>query len=124
MDIRERVARFRITASSWIAYPEMRSALSRRHREGGLTAGDYENSLKIFDRDWTRFGKVPCDSEICRAAGELASRHRLRGMDAIHLASGLYLREREAKKAIEFLRADARHNRAAIEEGLSASFPA
>jgi len=47
----------------------------------------------------------------------------LRGMDAIHLASALCMRERDPTEPLEFLSADVRLNQAAAKEGLLVQFP-
>lgn len=81
-------------ASSIIAYAEARSGLARRMREGDFTSEDYADILQGLDADWSTFARLPVLESIVRRAGALAQRHELRGCDAVHLASALYLAER------------------------------
>ena len=76
-----------IVATSQIAYPETRAALARRRREGALSAGAFAMAKRTFDADWARYFAVEVTASLCREAGELAERLRLRGYDSVHLAS-------------------------------------
>ncbi len=84
-EVQARVEGAGVVATSIIAYPEAHAALARRQREGA----------------WMR-------------AGALAIRHRLRGMDAIHLAS--YVERLGRGDPLEFLSHDAQLMRAATRE--------
>jgi predicted nucleic acid-binding protein len=106
-------------ASSLVAYPEMRSALARRRREGHLEEAAYESSLRDFRRDWRTVRRISATEELVEEAGELADRHGLRGMDAIHLASALFLRASLGTKGLVFSTADVRLARAAKAEGMT-----
>ena len=123
-EVREKMSRSSMTASSWIAYPEMHCAFSRRHREGTITAREHREQLDWFERDWADFMKIKCDERISRLAGEMASRHRLRGMDSIHLASAIQLRRQNQSGDFEFLSADIRLNEAAKKEKFHKLFSA
>ena len=76
-----------VVATSQIAYPETRAALARRRREGALTAGAFATAKRTFDADWAKYFVVGVTPSLCREAGELAERLRLRGDDSVHLAS-------------------------------------
>ena len=76
-----------IVATSQIAYPETRAALARRRREGALSAGAFATAKRTFEADWARYFAVEVTAALCREAGELAERLRLRGYDSVHLAS-------------------------------------
>jgi predicted nucleic acid-binding protein len=78
-----------VVATSGIAYPETRAALARRRRERALTVAAFTRAKRAFDDDWTRYLAVEVSAPVCREAGELAERYRLRGYDAVHLASYL-----------------------------------
>lgn len=79
--------------TSMVAYAEVRSALSRVHREGNLDDGQHRNAVSDFDKDWSTFDHVDVLAPLAHHAGELAETHALRGFDAVHLASALYAGE-------------------------------
>lgn len=76
-----------LIATSQIAYPETRAALARRRRERALSAGEFATAKRTFDADWAGYVAVEVTASLCREAGELAERLRLRGFDGVHLAS-------------------------------------
>ena len=45
----------------------------------------------LFHRDWNSFHRIHVEDSLARKAGELVRKHKLRGADAIHLASALFL---------------------------------
>ena len=69
------------------AFPEARAAFARRRRERLLTDRELAAIVAQLDRDWPRFVTLPLGPDIALAAGRLASVHRLRGADAVHLAT-------------------------------------
>lgn len=80
-----------VVATSVIAYPEARAAVARRVREAVLTP---DQALRIkagLAADWGAFWVIPVRDDIARTAGDLSELHALRGMDALHLASALWL---------------------------------
>lgn len=113
----ERVAEARIIVTSVITFPEMCSALARRRREGTLGESIFKSCLEEFRKQWPELIKVQADDRVISDAGDLALRHKLRGMDAIHLASGVQFRNRNSSIDIEFLSADEHLNAAARKEG-------
>lgn len=72
--------------SSVIAYAECRSAIARAAKAGRVDAAAAVRSL---DRVWDAVQTLDVDVRLSARAGELASRHLLRGMDSLHLASAL-----------------------------------
>ena len=86
-DVQALVADARVAATSDVAYPEMRTALARRHRDGSLSAAHFRAAKRALDADWPSYVAVTATSALCREAGSLAERYRLRGFDSIHLAS-------------------------------------
>jgi uncharacterized protein len=44
-----------------------------------------------FQQEWTAIGVIEVDQPLVERAGELATAHRLRSLDAIHLAAGMLL---------------------------------
>jgi uncharacterized protein len=109
-------------ASATIAYPELYSGLTRRHREGALSQLQYRLACRRVERDWTALVKVELGAEILTSARGLIQRHGLRAFDAIHLASALGL-QAAANEPVTFVAADARLLRAAASERLATVNP-
>ncbi len=116
--VRDLVESAELVATSVVAYAEARAALARQRREGGLTSGGYDRAKKDFEQDWPRYLSVEVSETVCRSAGDLAEKHRLRGFDGLHLASYLSLHEDGAPE-IRFSAFDAALNRAARKEAAS-----
>jgi len=110
-----------LRATSVIAYAEMRSVLARKRRTGELHGDECREAVRDFEADWSRLMHVALSEELVSDAGDLADRHALRGMDAIHLASALWLRTQEGRDRIVFPTSDTALVRAAHKEGLSTS---
>lgn len=113
-----RVGDAEAVATVRVAYAEARAALARHRREGGLTPVGLRQAVRELDREWGMYNVVDVNDPLVRRAGALAERHALRGYDAVHLAAALDLRA--AGGEVEFLSFDARLNRAARRERLSA----
>ena len=105
-------------ASSRIAYAEVRSAFARKRREGLLSFGDYTEAVSALRAEWRRFVVVDVTQEVVELAGGLCDTHRLRGMDAIHLASAKVLAA-EANVPLRISSSDPRLREAATAEGLA-----
>lgn len=86
-DVKRLLADAAVVFTSQVAYPQTRSALARRRREGHLSAASFGAAKKDFEADWTLFARVETTAVLCAEAGELAERYELRGFDSIHLAS-------------------------------------
>ncbi len=109
-------------AAATIAYPELYSGLTRRHREGVLSQVQYRLACRRVERDWSALVKVELAAEILSAARDLIPRHGLRAFDAIHLASALGL-QAAANEPVTFVAADQRLLRAAASERLATLNP-
>jgi predicted nucleic acid-binding protein len=114
--VRSLVEESSLIATSVIAYAEARAAFARRTREGSLSAREHRQVRLDFDSDWPLFLSLEVTEPIARDAGELAHRHALRGVDAVHLASYLALASRMAGEAMQFSSFDARLSAAAERE--------
>lgn len=66
-----------------------------------------------FEADWPRYLAVGVSAAICREAGVLAERYRLRGYDSVHLACYLEIARAVGAAGIQFSSFDDRLNRAA-----------
>ena len=111
--VRRLISQATVVATSGIAYPETRAALARRRRERALTPVAFSHATRAFEDDWPRYLAVDVSASICREAGELAERFRLRGYDAVHLASYLEVARRAGLTETRFSSYDERLNRAA-----------
>jgi predicted nucleic acid-binding protein len=111
--VRRLVAQATVVATSGIAYPETRAALARRRRERALSPTAYGIATRAFEDDWSRYLAVDVSAAICREAGNLAERYRLRGYASVHLASYLEIASRAGVAETQFSSFDDRLNRAA-----------
>ena len=116
--VKKQIEEADVIVASVVAYPEMRAALARRRREKALKAGDYQQVLRQFERDWKDISRVPVIESIAQDAGDLAESHKLRGLDAVHLSTALFLRNTvgNTEKDFRLLTADHRLNEAAKKE--------
>ena len=103
-----------VQASSGIAAVEVASALARLSREGAIK-GAIAKAHAAFEAAWKDFAQVEVD-EVLGQAARLVSKHPLRSLDAIHLASAL--RIQSSGHNIEFACFDDRLSAAARVEGL------
>ncbi|MFH1983728.1 MAG: type II toxin-antitoxin system VapC family toxin [Pseudomonadota bacterium] len=94
--VAEMVDRAEVSATSMIAYAEARAAFARRFREASISSKDYKKLRRGFASDWQNFLSIHVTDALVRLAGNLAEKHRLRGFDAVHLASALTLKEKLA----------------------------
>jgi predicted nucleic acid-binding protein len=81
-------------AVSVLAYPEMTSALYRNYQEKGISKEVFKKCLMLFHRDWNSFHRIHLEDALARKAGQYVRKYKLRGADAVHLASALFLCER------------------------------
>jgi predicted nucleic acid-binding protein len=102
-----------MVATSDVAYPETRAALARRRRERALQPRAFRTAKEAFENDWSRYFAIGVTAPLCREAGELAERYRLRGFDSIHLASFAEVARQRGVGDIRFSSSDAGLNRAA-----------
>lgn len=117
------LARASRVATAIILYPEARSALARHAVAGQLGRAQLESARRDLDALWAGITAiVPVDEGRVRMAGDIAERHRIRGMDAIHLGAALELARRSAPEPLSFASWDTRQRDAARREGL-ALFP-
>ena len=75
--------------SSRLAYPEVRGGLAAAGRNHDLDRRGLAAALRTWEQLWAATRPVELTADVERHAGELTSRHALRGADAVHLASAL-----------------------------------
>jgi predicted nucleic acid-binding protein len=98
-------------ATSRLAYPEILSALNRKHRAKEISARVLAGLIAEFDE------------ELLPIVKRSIRKHAIRGADAVHLASGIRLRS-ALKEDVVFACADAKLLDAARAERLLAVDPA
>ncbi len=107
------VGRAELVTTSVVAYAESRAALARRRREKYLTPAGFRRAKAALDADWDSLLTLEVGEALSRSAGDLAERHRLRGFDALHLASYLLVVREFASEDVLFSSADRVLHRAA-----------
>jgi len=112
-DVRGLVEGAEIATTSVVAYPEARAALGRRRRERSLTVAGHRRAKEALDDDWPRVLALDVSAAVAQSAGDLAERHRLRGFDALHLASYLAVAREFPSEEVRFSSADRMLERAA-----------
>lgn len=117
-EVRKQVEVARIVSTSRVAYVEARAGLARKLREGELTPEEHRRVVEDLERDWENYLIVEVSEGVARLGGKLVDRHPLRGLDAIHLASGLLLKNR-TRLDVSFSCFDDRLKSAAQAEGLA-----
>ena len=73
--------------SSRLAYPEVRAALAAAGRAHRLDRAEQSRAEVLWEEFWAATRTVELTEAITAHAGHLASRHALRGADAVHVAS-------------------------------------
>lgn len=126
-DARAVPARARVVTSR-IAYAEAMSAVSRREAAGELTQTDAGVLERRLQSDFTGpilpYVVLDAGRALVHHAADLTRRHRLRALDAIHLAAGLATKFNAPPGiSFHFGSADRRLNAAAVHEGLSVFDP-
>ena len=105
-----------LRATSAISYPELCATVAGwdpRPGAPGMRAAGRE--LELF---WPSLFVLDVDEATAHHAGELALRHHLRGMDAIHVASALEIAG-ESRGTLSFVSWDNDQRAAAGKEGLT-----
>jgi predicted nucleic acid-binding protein len=102
-----------VVATSAITYAETRAALARLRRERALTIRTFIAAKREFEEQWPSFMTLDATDALCRMAGELAERYRLRGFDSVHLATFAEVARRAGPRETRFSSFDDRLNQAA-----------
>jgi predicted nucleic acid-binding protein len=96
--VEEMFERSQFLACSILGYVEVAATVARKKKSGDLSQSEYEQIRHGLKRDWADFYQIPLDDTILVQV-ELALSSALRGADAVHLASALYLQKRFAGNA-------------------------
>jgi predicted nucleic acid-binding protein len=106
--------------TSVVTYAETRSALARAKYLGRLGDAAYEAVVTAMENQWTTLTTPAVQHDLAHLAGELAEKHRLRGFDAVHLATAVRVKLAIAAET-NFSAWDQRLMSAAEAEGLTAA---
>lgn len=104
-----------IAVSSATIHAEGRAAIAAAHRDRRIDDLARLRAVHRLDYELRQFDLVDVDEPLARQAGVLADRHRLRGYDAIHLATATLV----ATRTTVVVSWDAELRRAALEAGLN-----
>lgn len=104
-------------AASTLAYPEGRAALAAAQRGGRLGAKEHARALADLEDIQRDLVSIGVDQDLAHRAGKLAEDFRLRGYDAVHLATALELGDEN----VVFVTWDGDLRRAAEQVGLGAA---
>lgn len=118
----ERTRAAAAVASSTLAWPECLASFARRRREGTISADEHRALREQFVSDWSNVATIDLDGRVLEIADRLLLAHALRGADAAHLASALFLSEQGLP--VEFACSDRTLLAAARSERLTAFDPA
>jgi len=106
---------------------EIVAAIKRRERMNLVTASDASAALAVFRNQFrVRFKAFRTSDTVVDRAMNLAEAHKLRGYDAIQLASALLIEERMTAQGVgpvTLISADDELNQAAEAEGLLTDDP-
>jgi predicted nucleic acid-binding protein len=105
-----------------ITQVEIASAIARRLKGGSLTQTDALDALTLFQHDLTNnYFIIEVTSNLLYEAMNLATKHALRGYDAVQLAAALEINSERISQGLQALilvSADSELNTAAQTEGL------
>lgn len=116
--VRELAGNATLVSTSLVAFAEFHAGLARREREGSVGSVEVAIAQEELEHFWNRSTIVPVTESLVRNAAALARTHRLRGFDAVHLASAAVLATALPEEMI-MLTADGPLLRAAASEGFS-----
>ncbi|MEW6719980.1 MAG: type II toxin-antitoxin system VapC family toxin [Thermodesulfobacteriota bacterium] len=116
------LAEHRHAAISRLGYPEILSALNRKRGMKELSARALGKLIAAFEADWAKLFVLEFDEELLPGIKDAILRHSLRGADAVHLVTAMWLRS-VLKEDVVFACADAKLLAAAQRERLIAFDP-
>ena len=80
--------------TSKIAYVEVLMTFRRKKTEGFLSDEDFLKLTNKFEKDWLVFNIIELSNEIIKTLKEKVFKHPLKALDAIHLSSALWLKDK------------------------------
>ena len=107
---------------SKIGYAEICAAFGRKNRENPKDRRVHLVGFQRFQEDWKLLNIVEVEDDLLPVIRSLTEKYPLRGADAIHLASALWL-ERVLRDEVTFVAADGRLLEAVRDEKLKTVNP-
>ena len=107
---------------SKIGYAEICAAFGRKNRENPKDRRVHLVGFQRFQEDWKLLNIVEVEDDLLPVIRSLTEKYPLRGADAIHLASALWL-ERVLRDEVTFVAADGRLLEASRDEKLKTVNP-
>jgi predicted nucleic acid-binding protein len=104
-------------ATSKLTYPEILSALMRKHRAGEIAKKLLQDIVARFEKDWYHILVLEFHNDLLQAVKFLLEKHPLKAADAVHLSSALWLKQ-TTRADLTFVTSDSNLLRAAQEENL------
>ena len=111
-----------MVSTSKLAFPELLSSLARKRRSHDLTEKSFRIAMNRFEEDWRNFLVVDFHDDLLLIIRTLISKHALRGADAVHLSSALWLTQSSGLPLV-FCASDAQLIAAADAESLETFDP-
>lgn len=74
---------------SQLVYPEARAAAAAAHRGRRITSATLRRAVDMIDGLCTELDVIGLDPGLAHTAGRTCEAHRLRGYDAVHVATAL-----------------------------------
>lgn len=96
-----------------VTYAEVRAAFAGLRRLQRLGIAAYRQTKLAWERDWTRFLRLPLSEAVCREAGQMAEDYGLRGYGSVQLAAFASL-VRNAAAEVQFCSFDSELSAAAV----------
>ncbi len=91
--------------TSKLTYAEMCASFARKYREGGIEIKHYQKAWGSFINDWETLIRMEVREELFPLIRRLTEVYPLRGADAIHLASALWVEE-STRETLTFVASD------------------
>jgi len=79
-------------ATSKLTYPEILSALMRKHRAGEIAKKLLQDIVARFEKDWYHILVLEFHNDLLQIVKSLIEKHPIKAADAIHLSSALWLK--------------------------------
>ena len=112
------ISKGKMIATSKLTFPELISAFMRKQRTGEVTKKSLETALETFEADWDKIFVVEFHDELLPKIKLLIGKYPLKGGDAVHLSSALWLQQ-TVKEKVTFVASDEGLLRAARSEKLT-----
>jgi len=79
-------------ATSRLTYPEILSALNRKRVAKEFSSRIFGGLVNAFESDWGKFFVLELDEALLPIVKQMIRKHSIRGADAVHLVSAMWLR--------------------------------